>query len=358
MKVLVIGAGPAGLSAALNASREGNEALVFEKNGTVGLKVCGEALAREALDYVNVKPSKKFIVSEVKGFRISFKGKFIREASFGNLTSAPGYLIDKALFLDVLLDEAKKRGAKVFFNSRVEKVDPKTGKISLQNGEIIRGDIIICADGSGSVARSHLDYSNYETAVGVQCKCSLPESLDPEYLHLDIIGEGYVWTFIKRSCANIGLGLPRDSCSLEFITAYLNKYLETLEVKPLSRMMSAPVSIGGPLKTFGTGKMSVAGEAAGCVMPLSGEGNRFGVYGGAIAYRPNYRVEFMKKYGSNMKTSRKILGLVRRLDDDERIDFLRCLDNPLEVLEGRMPKMSGFLLRPRLLLKLLHRCLS
>src|SRR5512135_577458 len=115
MKILVIGGGPAGVSAALNASRDGNEVLVFEKNNVVGLKVCGEALARETLGYVNVKPSKKFIVSEVKGFRITFKGMFLKEAPFGNLASAPGYLIDKPLFLELLLNEAEKGGAKVFF---------------------------------------------------------------------------------------------------------------------------------------------------------------------------------------------------------------------------------------------------
>jgi digeranylgeranylglycerophospholipid reductase len=355
LKILIIGAGPTGLSAAINASKNGNEALVFEKNEVAGSKVCGEALAKEALNYVNVKPSKKFIVSEVKGFRITFKGKFIRKASFGNLTSTPGYLIDKPSFLSALQDEAEKNGAKIFFNSKVGEIDPKNGKIKLQNGDIVKGNLIICADGSGSAARNHLDYSNYEVATGVQYKCSLPEGLDPDYLHLDIIGEGYAWTFIKKECANIGLGLPANSHSRESITAYLDKYVEKLGVKPLSRIMSAPVSIGGPLTSFETGKMIVAGEAAGCVMPLSGEGIRFGIYAGAIAHRPNYRDEFMKKYGANMETSRKILTLVRNLNDQERIDFLKCLDNPLEVLEGKLPKMGSFLLRPRLLLKLIHK---
>jgi flavin-dependent dehydrogenase len=235
------------------------------------------------------------------------------------------------------------------------KVDPSTGKIRVQNGGIFQGDLIICADGSGTVARSCLNYSIYDTATCVQSRCSLPEGLNPDYLHLDIIGEGYAWTFMKKDYANIGLGLPRKSCSLEFIRAHLEKYMEKLQVKPLSRIMSAPVSIGGPLKSFGTGKIIVAGEAAGCVMPLSGEGNRFGIYGGSIATRSNYRAEFMKKYGKNMETSRKILSLVEKLSDDERVDFLLCLNDPLEVLEGRWPKIGDFLLKPRLLMKLMRR---
>ena len=351
----MIGAGPAGLSAARNASRDGNEVLVFEKNEGVCSKICGEALGREALDYVDIRPSKEFIIREVKGFRITFKGKFIREAPFGNLTNAPGYVIDKRLFLNRLLNEAEKDGVKVFFNARVEMVDPKTGKIRLQNGEIIQGELILCADGSGSVARSHLDYSEYDTATCVQSKCSVPEGLNPEYLHLDIIGEGYAWAFIKEDCANIGLGLPRNSCSLEYIKTYLDKYMERLGVKSLDKIMSAPVSIGGPLKSFENGKIVAVGEAAGCVMPLSGEGNRFAIYAGSIAYKSNYRGKFMKKYGRNMEVSRKILQLVKSLNDDERIDFLKCLSDPLRVLEGKWPKIGDFLFKPKLLMKLMQR---
>ena len=216
----------------------------------------------------------------------------------------------------------------------------------------------VCADGSGSVARKHLDYSDYDTAICVQCKCSLPEGLDPKYLYLDIIGEGYVWTFIKKDCANVGLGLPRNSCSPEFITTYLNEYMTRLGAKPLNKIMSAPVAISGPLKSFSIGKLVVVGEAAGCVMPLSGEGIRFSIYGGSIAYKPNYRTEFMKKYGKNMQTSRKLFELVRNLKDNERIDFLKCLDDPLDVLEGKWPKIGDLFFKPRLIIKLMHKYLS
>jgi len=358
MKILVIGAGPAGLSAAMNASKEGNEVQVFEKNSAVCSKICGEALGREALKYVDIKPSREFIIREVKGFRLTFKGMFIKEAPFGNLPNAPGYLINKPLFLNKLLNEAEKNGAKFFFDSRVEAVDPKTAKIRLHNGQIVQGDLVLCADGSGSIARSHLDYSEYNTATCLQSRCSMPEELSPEYLHLDIIGEGYAWTFIKNDCANIGIGLQKNSCSLGSLKLYLDKYMKRLGAKPLSRTMSAPVSTGGPLKSFGTRKIVVVGEAAGCVMPLSGEGNRFAIYGGSIACKPDYRARFMKKYGKNMELSRKIVQLVKNLNDNERIDFLKCLSDPLGVLEGKMPRIGDFIFKPALLVKLMHRYLS
>jgi digeranylgeranylglycerophospholipid reductase len=358
MRVLVVGAGPAGLSAALNASREGHEVLVYEKNAAVGSKICGEALGRESLNYVDIKPSKDFIVREAKGFRITFKGTFIREAPFGNLTNAPGYLIDKAAFLNRLVSEAENSGAKVLFNTRVDMVNPKTGRLRLQTGEVAKGDLVICADGIGSVARRHLDYSGYNIAVCVQSRCSLPKELNPEYLHLDVIGEGYAWAFIKNDCANIGLGLPRNACSVDKLKLHLEKYMQRLGVKPLDKVMSAPVSIGGPIKTFCDGKMVVVGEAAGCVMPLSGEGIRFALYGGSIACRGSYRAEFMKKYGKNMEASKKIFQLARSLNDKERITLLNGLDDPLDLLEGNWPKIGNYLSKPSLLMKLMCRYFS
>jgi hypothetical protein len=66
----------------------------------------------------------------------------------------------------------------------------------------------------------------------------------------------------------------------------------------------------------------------------------------------------MKKYGKNMELSRKIVQLVKNLNDNERIDFLKCLRDPLGVLEGKWPKIGDFISKPALLIKLMHRYLS
>lgn len=354
MRALVVGAGPAGLSAALNACREGHEVSVFEARDRTGVKICGEALAREALSYVGVAPSKRFIVNEVRGFRLSFRGKYIREADFKDLPYAPSYVIDKPALLDAIREKAEESGAKIFFDARVSEADPKTGKIRLDDGKVERGDLIICADGVGSVARSHLDYSRYGTALCVQCRCSMPRELDPQYLYLDIVGEGYAWAFPKKDCVNIGVGLPKNSLLAQSIKKILTEYVERLGAKPMGKASFAPISVGGPIKSFGIGKLVVAGEAAGCVMPLSGEGNRFGLFAGSIAYKPGYQYKFMRRYGRRMLRSRRMLELVEKLDDDERVDFLELVDNPMEMFEGNLPRKSEFLLKPKLLMRIMQ----
>lgn len=351
MKVLVVGAGPAGLSAALNASRDGNDVTVFEKYDKVGQKVCAEALAREALEYVDLKPSEEFVVNKVKGFQITFKGKFIREAAFKNLPNVPGYLIDKPRFLSMLQSKAEENGANILFKTMVTEVD-SSGKIKLENGRIMQGDLVICADGAGSLARRNLDYSDYEIAPCMQYQCVFPEGeFSSEYLHLDITGAGYLWVFPKKDHANVGAGSPQANSVNSF--AYLERFIEEHRGKIIGNPRSASVSVGGPVRNFSVVKLVVAGEAAGCVMPLSGEGNRFALYAGSIAYKPNYKQNFMQKYGKNMEISRKILKLVKELNDKERMDLLSRMKDPLKVLEGNWPELTGFLLKPRLLMKLI-----
>ena len=225
MKILVVGAGPAGLSAALNASRDGNDVTVLEKHDKVGQKVCGEALAREALEYVDLEPSEEFVVKKVKGFQITFKGKFIREAAFKNLPNVPGYLIDKPRFLSMLQSKAEENGANILFKTMVTEVD-SSGKIKLENGRIMQGDLVICADGAASLARRHLDYSNYEIAPCMQYQCVFPENeFASEYLHLDITGAGYLWVFPKKDHANVGAGSPQENSinSFAYKTSFLGR---------------------------------------------------------------------------------------------------------------------------------------
>jgi flavin-dependent dehydrogenase len=252
----------------------------------------------------------------------------------------------------VISYKAEGKGAGIFFNKNVVEADHNTGKIRLEDGSVMQGDLIICADGFGSLARKHLDYSTYSTGICVQCTCSLPKDLDPQCLYLNIIGEGYAWAFPKKDCANIGVGLPHPG-SIEFLKGHLNEYIKSLGAEKMGEIASSPISVGGPLKRFGIGKLVVAGEAAGCVMPLSGEGNRFGIFAGSIAYKPDYTAMFMEKYGNKMLNSRKMLTLLNSLDDHDRIDFLEHLSDPLQILEGNWPRIVTFLSHPVLLMKLI-----
>jgi len=66
--VIVVGAGPAGSMAAMEAARRGAKTLIIEKRQEAGSPVrCAEGVGREGLAKTGVKIDKKWIANEVKG---------------------------------------------------------------------------------------------------------------------------------------------------------------------------------------------------------------------------------------------------------------------------------------------------
>ncbi|KAJ7920819.1 hypothetical protein B0H13DRAFT_2249664 [Mycena leptocephala] len=65
---------------------------------------------------------------------------------------APYYHIHRADLISMLLDLAKSYMT-LKLNSRVVSVEPQEGKVTLENGEVISGDLLIGADGIKSIVR-------------------------------------------------------------------------------------------------------------------------------------------------------------------------------------------------------------
>ncbi|RLG59623.1 hypothetical protein DRN86_03975, partial [Candidatus Geothermarchaeota archaeon] len=55
MRIIIIGAGPAGLSAAYFGLKSGNEVLVLERKRNYD-KLCGEGVFKDVFDIVPLKP--------------------------------------------------------------------------------------------------------------------------------------------------------------------------------------------------------------------------------------------------------------------------------------------------------------
>src|SRR3989344_2405428 len=71
--VAVVGAGPAGGSASIHASKAGLKTIMIEEHPQIGNPVhCGECLSDLALQRLDLKPPQKAIVKVAKGIRIIF----------------------------------------------------------------------------------------------------------------------------------------------------------------------------------------------------------------------------------------------------------------------------------------------
>ena len=112
--LLIIGAGPGGGSAAIHASRLGLSTIVVEADPEVGTPVhCGECLSDLAVQNLDLQIPDHVKALDVKGIRVIFPG------GENKLLTEPGYVLEKHLFEQWLMDEATSLGAELYLNHRV-----------------------------------------------------------------------------------------------------------------------------------------------------------------------------------------------------------------------------------------------
>jgi len=165
MRVLIAGGGIGGLTTAIALRHQGVEALVLEQAEVMaeigaGIQIASNAaiVLREigleaAIRAAGVKP-------QSYDYRDLRSGRMLYQAPLGDEAAArygaPMYNIHRADLVQILSDavppEAKRFGARCTAVSQ----DKDGVAVTLQSGEIVRGDVLVGCDGIHSVVRQHL----------------------------------------------------------------------------------------------------------------------------------------------------------------------------------------------------------
>ena len=100
---VVIGAGPAGLMAARKAAENGAKTLLVEKERSLGIKPCGEAISKATLTDAEIHPSQIFISNHIKDIYVyppDLKNHV--EILSNQFEAGEGYILEKHIFLKKL----------------------------------------------------------------------------------------------------------------------------------------------------------------------------------------------------------------------------------------------------------------
>ena len=191
--ILIIGAGPAGSSAAISATRKGMDVLVTEQRAEIGVPVqCAEYIPAPLVGQINLGTG--YIVQEVSKMRTLLDG------SASDMV-APGYMIHRDRFDRTLAAEARNQGAKFLLSSKAVAIN-KEGRITLKkrDGQMMHiiPRIIIGADGPHSKTARWCGVSHRDLLPAAQYTMALSSPMDRTevYLSPDIYG-GYGWLFQK-----------------------------------------------------------------------------------------------------------------------------------------------------------------
>lgn len=301
--IIVIGAGPAGLTFAYHAALRGMNIKVYEARKDFAFKPCGEALAGDALSVLPFKLGYryKWMLSEMKFVKLYYNGRYYRtiKSPFGDR----GYIINKRLFLQSLADIVVKEGVKIEMN--------KFYKFNSEDADLI-------VDASGYLTASRLQLRNIynKEYVNIPVLRDYAEAngiLEEGHLIIDLLDKGYFWIFpYGKDRYNIGIGGLYGG---EFLKKIYEKKIKQFGLKLINgTRQGASVAIGGLISKRKIGKLQIIGEAAGFVMPTTGEGIRFSIFSAYEFFNKSDYIENIKKrINFNAKLLRLAIDLSPKL---------------------------------------------
>ncbi|HSB56587.1 MAG TPA: NAD(P)/FAD-dependent oxidoreductase [Nitrosopumilaceae archaeon] len=365
--IVVVGAGPAGTSAAWTAAKKGLRVAVLERE---------EAIAQ------SVRTSGVTWINEINKFGITsdFYNP-IKNYSFYSPNNHVTIHSDEyqAAVLDVrktyqfLANQAANAGADIFVRTNVTSPLTSEGKLvgvkatSLKDDLIFRSKLVIDASGFYSVIGKNLGIVSQWKRFGVGAEYeAYVENIDPETWSL-MVGQkyspaGYAWIFpLGKNRIRIGVGIGKPESQVD----PTQRLLELVEKKPgpiaqLGKITPIEFHYGlipneGLTHATIADNLILVGDAAGHANPLVLEGIRYAIEFGRLAghvgansiLQGNASKESLKPYedtwkkaiGSKIKAAIKVqsrwlsltdkewdkeIEIINELSSEEFLDFIKA----------------------------------
>lgn len=374
--VIVVGAGPAGSSAAYYCAAAGLDVLLLEKATFPRDKICGDGLTPRAVAElvrmgVPIREQDGWIRNV--GLRVIGGGHRL-ELPWPELSVYPSYGLARARtsFDQTLAEHARAGGAKLLEGTSVSAPvrDERTGRVvgvrarpvaadgrrTVDAGDevVYRAPVVIAADGvsarlATAVGRAKRD--NRPMGVAVRTYFRTPRHDDPWMeSHLELwdgapgrsnLMPGYGWIFsLGDGTANVGLGSVSSTAAAtkvdykDLFARWMANAPREWEFTPdnqLAPVRGAALPMGfnrGPLYADG---LLLAGDAAGMVSPFNGEGIAYGLQAGRVA--ADAIAQGLAR-GSAAGRERALATYQQRMKDDlggyytlGRV-FVRLIENP------------------------------
>jgi digeranylgeranylglycerophospholipid reductase len=359
--VVVVGAGPAGSTAAFECSRAGLSTLLIERRHEIGVPVrCGEVIFRHELpDFLPLDPS--LDPHEIKGLRIIAPSGDQLDIVRHHGAPLDCVSINRSVFDRRLAELAAGHGAEVRVKTRATGLVMEDGNVagvrvrSFGQEEDIRAKIVIAADGVESQVgrwaglKTGQDLSGL--AVCAQYRMSGLGMDRQDYLYAFLgtgfLCEGGAWVIPRGSDLwNVGLGIwphisratKRESTAKDFLDAFVGERFPA--AKQLGLVTGAvPVDGGLPRAISGAGIM-VVGDAAHQVNPLTGAGITEGMRCAVIAaqtaseafakgdfsqaFLSKYDKRFRSELGNRWEALAHIKHIIAALDEERLNQVIRA----------------------------------
>ncbi|MFD4649349.1 geranylgeranyl reductase family protein [Streptomyces sp. NPDC058441] len=290
--VVIVGAGPAGASAAYAAAVAGRSVLLLEKAELPRYKTCGGGIigpSRDALPPGFELPFR----DRIDAVTFSLDGKFTRTRRSRRMLFG---LVNRADFDHQLVEHAQKAGAELRTGVTVARVeqhgsavpDRRTVAVILQGGETILARAVVGADGSASRIGAHVGVKLDQVDLGLEAEIPVPETVAEDWKGRVLIDWGpmpgsYGWVFPKGDTLTVGVISARGEGAAT--KRYLEDFIARLGLAGFEPSLSSGhlTRCRADDSPLSRGRVLVCGDAAGLLEPWTREGISFALRSGRLA---------------------------------------------------------------------------
>lgn len=280
--VVVVGAGPAGSTAARVAAARGARVLLLDAAPFPRYKTCGGGLIGTSLDLL--PPGAHAAVERhVATVSFSFRGGPARRVR----STRPFLALARRDVLDAaLVDAAVDAGVEFRDHTRVTRIAESDGRVVVTTpaGEIA-ASVVVGADGSAGVVGRYVGVLIARSDLGLEVELAGLPAEWADRVHLDWGRDPgtYGWVFPKADRLTVGVIQRKGEGAAT--RRYLADLLTTLGLDDRERLhesghLTRWRESGSPLRR---GQVLVAGDAAGLLEPWTREGISFALRSGVAA---------------------------------------------------------------------------
>jgi geranylgeranyl reductase family protein len=330
----IIGAGPTGILAATQISKNGFNSIIFEEHGIIGKpNHCSGIISVEGFKRLGISPKGEYVQNSIYGGKIfSPNGEFIEFKD----KRIRAYVVNRHILDKHLAANAQDHGTEIITGIKVTSILRKDGFYNCIkfNSEKTLFKVVIDAEGAGGKLLREVGLIGEKEGIltGFNTEVSGLDLVSDmvEVWFSDELARGlFAWVIpLSENVARVGLATSKKN-GFECLKKFVNKRFSNVEI---TDVRTGQVCTGKPLrKTAWQGLMAI-GDTAGQVKPTTGGGVVIGGLCAKIAgetavkaleagdYSLNqlglYEKEWRNRFQSELQSMFTLRNFLNKLSDD------------------------------------------
>lgn len=281
---IIVGAGPAGGSAAYHLAKQGRSVLIIDRDSLPRYKPCGGGVSPAIAQWFDFDFSPA-ISCEVDTLRYTWNLEDPVDVKLENVQ--PIWMVRRDIFDHFLVQQAQKQGAQLRDNTEVTGIEFKVDRWQVNTAtDSFEGKYLIAADGAKGKMPMWLGFKDRKRRLAGALEVEAPAENVAKVINFEfgLVKNGYIWNFPKADGYSIGIGTFKGGEAQDF-KKILDGYAQgAFDVKIDNfKQYGHPLCLWDGDQKLHTQNALLAGEAACVVDPMTAEGIRPSIFSGIKA---------------------------------------------------------------------------